>query len=137
MQRKGSFTSVPTYKRILKPSKKTRHNYIGIIIMLIVSLLELVYIPKWVAYEYYKYQQEITYKTAQDNRAFDFLMTSGKRRLNSGKISGVYSEFKLAYAIYPNDKELNQSLIETLEILCLDYNRHCSNYNKLKSKSKL
>lgn len=54
-------------------------------------------------------------------------MKSGKLRLKSGRISGAYSEFKLAHAIQPNNIEVNKLLFETLEILCLDYCKDLSN----------
>ena len=58
------------------------------------------------------------YNKNKNKEAFDFLLKSGKKRLKNNEITGAYSEFNLAHNIYPNNKELNQLLIETLSILC-------------------
>ncbi|EPR70765.1 hypothetical protein ADIWIN_3412 [Winogradskyella psychrotolerans RS-3] len=78
-----------------------------------------------------QHKQELAWAIKKDRDAFNFLIKSGKQRLNKGRISGAYSEFKLAYAIKPKDKELNQLLLDTLGILCLDYDRHCDDLLKL------
>ena len=51
--------------------------------------------------------------------------------MSSGKIHGAYSEFTLALNLKPNNKELNSLLLETLEILCFDYNTHCDELEEL------
>ena len=139
MQRKDSFTVIPTYKRNFKlqPSNKSSNPYFGIALIALMCLIFITHIPKWYEYENFTYQQKMAYKSTQDDYAFNFLMNSGKNRLYSGKISGAYGEFKLAQAIKPNDKEVNYLLLESLEILCLDYNRKCQNYHKLKNTLKL
>ncbi len=62
---------------------------------------------------------------SKDNEAFEFLLKSGKNRLLSNNILGAYSEFNLAHNIRPNDKELNQLMIETLGILCVNEEKYC------------
>jgi len=134
MQRKGSFTVIPTYTRKFKLQHSTNdggYNF-GIILFFVMVLVITLAIPHYLENARLRHQQEVAWAIKKENRAFKFLLKSGKWRLNKGRISGAYSEFKLAYAIRPNDKELNKLLLETLEILCLDYNRHCENYNELK-----
>ena len=65
----------------------------------------------------------------QDEKAFNFLIKSGKKRLVSNNIVGAYSEFNLAYQIKPNSEELNQLLIETLSILCTKNTDYCDRLN--------
>jgi len=55
----------------------------------------------------------------------NFLLNSGKKRLVSNNILGAYSEFNLAYKIKPNNKELNQLMIETLSTLCISEEKYC------------
>ncbi|MBF8149967.1 hypothetical protein ITJ86_08655 [Winogradskyella sp. F6397] len=127
MQRKGSFTAVPTYSREFKlqySNNEGSYNF-GIILFLIMVLVIALAIPRWIEDSRLRHQQELAWAIQKDNYAFNFLLKSGKWRLNKGRISGAYSEFKLAYAIKPDNVELNALLLETLEILCLDYNRHC------------
>lgn len=137
-RRKTSFAAVPKYKREFKsqPSKNDDLYRIGIVLFILIIFVLSTIIPKWIDYERIRRKQEITYTTEKDNKAFNFLIKSGKKRLNVGAISGAYSEFKLAYAIRPNDKELNQLLLETLEILCLDYSVHCTDYKIIEQKLK-
>ena len=68
---------------------------------------------------------------SKDNEAFEFLLRSGKNRLLSNNILGAYSEFNLAYNIKPKDKELNQLMIETLGILCVNEEKYCSELDDL------
>ena len=133
MQRKGSFTEVPTYSRAFKlqySNNEGSYNF-GIVLFVVMVLLIALSIPRWLEDSKKRHQYELALAIQKDNDAFTFLLKSGKSRLHKGRISGAYSEFKLAYAIKPNNKELNSLLLETLEILCLDYNRHCDDYLKL------
>ena len=58
-------------------------------------------------------------------------MDSGKYLLESNKMLEAYSEFKLAYNIRPNDKELNQLMIETLIALCDEKLRYCDELDSM------
>lgn len=136
MQRKGSFTSIPTYSRKFKLQYyKNEGSYnFGIVLFLVIIMVASFTISNWKIYVQLHHKDVMELREAKEIQAFRFLMSSGKRRLNNGKISGAYSEFKLAYAIKPNNNEVNQFLTETLEILCLDYKRHCDDYNTLIQK---
>ena len=132
MQRKGSFTAVPTYSREFKlqySNNKGSYNF-GIILFFIMVLIIALSIPHWIEDSRLRHKEELAWTLKKDNDAFNFLIKSGKMRLNKGEISGAYSEFKLAYAIKPKDKALNQLLFETLGILCVDYNKHCDDLIK-------
>jgi hypothetical protein len=62
-------------------------------------------------------------------------MTSGINRLKGQNLVGAYSEFKLAYAINPDNQELNELLLETLYSLCESDTTYCSDLDALLSKS--
>ncbi|WP_229720498.1 hypothetical protein [Winogradskyella helgolandensis] len=133
MQRKGSFTAVPTYHRKFKlqySNNKGSYNF-GIILFFVMVLITALSIPRWIEDSRLRHKEELAWVIKKDNMAFNFLLKSGKQRLNKGRISGAYSEFKLAHAIKSDNKELNALLLETLEILCLDCNRHCDDLLKL------
>jgi len=133
MQRKGSFTAVPTYSRKFKlqySNNKGSYNF-GIILFFVMVLVIALSIPRCLEDARLRHKEELAWVIQKDNDAFNFLLKSGKSRLHKGRISGAYSEFKLAYAIKPDHKELNALLLETLEILCLDYNRHCDAFLEL------
>lgn len=127
MQKKGSFTAVPTYKRSFKlqPSKNKGNYNLGILLLLIFLFVVGFSIPNWLEHARINDKEEIALRVEKNNMMFNFLMTSGKERLVNGNVSGAYSEFKLATELKPNDKELNILLYETLSILCFDYNEHC------------
>ena len=133
MQRKGSFTVLPSNSRKfrLQPSENKGSYNIAIVLLIVFPLLIGLMIPKWSVYEDKRNMEEIEFRLAKDNYAFNFLIDSGKKRLSSGKIYGAYSEFTLAHNIKPNHKELNSLLLETLEILCFDYNNHCDELARL------
>ena len=67
----------------------------------------------------------------QDKQAFNFLLNSGKTHLKRNNVVGAYSEFILAYRVNPNNKELNQLLIETLSILCVNDENYCGELDDL------
>lgn len=87
--------------------------------------------------EYSKERTQLIAKNIQikEIKTFNFLLNSGKKRLLSNNIQGAYSEFKLAYNIQPEHKELNQLLIETLSILCTKDSLYCKELDKLLKKS--
>ncbi|WP_179007911.1 hypothetical protein [Winogradskyella forsetii] len=133
MQRKGSFTVVPTYSREFKlqPSKNRGGYNFGIILFFFIALAVSLTIPRWMEASRLRHQQELAWSIKKDKYAFDFLLKSGKWRLKKGRISGAYSEFKLAYAIQPENEELNELLLETLEILCYDRGTDCEDFELL------
>ncbi|WP_179354413.1 hypothetical protein [Winogradskyella vidalii] len=133
MQRKGSFTDVPTYSRKFKlQHSKTKGSYnFGIILFFIMVLIVVLSVPHWIADARLRHEQELAWAIKRDKEAFDFLLKSGKWRLSNGRISAASSEFKLAQAILPEDKELNVLILETLQILCLEYNQNCNDLDQL------
>ena len=134
MQRKSSFTPVPVYSRKfnLQPSKDRGGYNFGFVLFFVIKLVIAFAIPEYLDQARLRHKQNLSLVVAKDNSAFNFLMTSGKRRLVSGEISDAYSEFKLALAIKPDDKELNRLLSETLGILCFDCSKNCDDLNALK-----
>lgn len=134
MQRKSSFTKIPTYRRTFKlqPSKDEKGYNFGILFFLILIVVIGLAIPKWLAQTKINNKEITELRAVSNTKAFNFLIKSGKQRLNSGSVFGAYSEFKLAYAIKPNDEKLNQLLFETLATLCIDYNRYCNALENLK-----
>jgi len=127
MKRKGSFSRIPTYNRYfqLQSSKDTTNYNFEIILLTIFAIILTSTLPKWHDYAIERHKQEIAYAKAQDDKAFNFLIKSGKYRLSKGSLAGAYSEFKLAEDIRPNDAELNALLFETLSRLCINYKKHC------------
>lgn len=127
---KPSCNTLDTYSRQFKiqPSKKSSNLYIVMSLVLIglVYLTVFYKIPDFMAYskqlEVQKQERIVNF----NNNAFQFLMSSGLTRLRNHNLEGAYSEFELAYAIYPENEQLNQLILETLSVLCEDGNRYCS-----------
>lgn len=133
IQRKGSFTEIPSYKIKFKlqPSKDIRPYNFGILLVLLLVLVVGFSVPKWLS-QAKAHQKKVTaLKTYKANKAFDFLMTSGKRRLKVGNLSGAFSEFKLAKAIQPNHPELKQLYFETLRKLCIQNEVNCTPFDSI------
>lgn len=63
-------------------------------------------------------------KVKIENEAF-FLVSSGKSRLRSNNMLGVYSEFVLAHKIEPKNEEIINLLIETSYSLCKNDKVYC------------
>ena len=72
MQRKGSYTVVPTYQRNFNlQSSKNKGSYnFGIVLLLIMSFVIVFAISSWRNYEKEKHQQEITFAKSQEDRTF-------------------------------------------------------------------
>jgi hypothetical protein len=49
--------------------------------------------------------------------------------INRTQVIGAYSEFCLAQKIKPNNKQLNQLLVETLSMLCEENKGYCDELN--------
>ncbi|TWO32992.1 hypothetical protein E1J38_009020 [Seonamhaeicola sediminis] len=82
-------------------------------------------ISRYEKYSNTQREEIILLRKRNNQRAFNFLINSGKKRLYHGNISGAYKEFKLAHAIYPDNKELNKLLVKTLNILCEKQVSYC------------
>ena len=132
MQRKGSFTSVPTYKRNFKlqPSKNKGSYNFGILLFLVI--VTSFAIPNWLTQARIHHKEIMTLMTNEDNQAFEFLMTSGKKRLETQNYEGAFSEFKLAKVIKSNNSEVNQLLLKALSILCFEENKYSKELDNLK-----
>tara|TARA_R110002049_G_scaffold1498_1_gene11596 strand:+ start:21687 stop:22181 length:495 start_codon:yes stop_codon:yes gene_type:complete len=126
----SSFTALPKYSRTFKlqPSvteNKTQKGFLTLIVTLLFIVL--------LSFSYTNFNTYSNKKTAliheltelRTREAFNFLFHSGKYRLLDNNIKGAYSEFELAYHIDPGNQELNQLIIETLSILCLNDNNYC------------
>ncbi|MFD1015130.1 hypothetical protein [Winogradskyella rapida] len=122
MQRKKSFTALPTYSRKFKiqPSKQRPIYDFGIIFGFVLGFIMLLSITNLVQ-SFKQHQNKVQMLNFQkDDWAFNFLMKSGENRLAKGKISAAYSEFQLAYAIRPHDKKLQELMHVTSGQLCLE-----------------
>ncbi|GAA4969873.1 hypothetical protein [Algibacter aquimarinus] len=129
-----SFSPFQEYSRTFKiksHTKESKYKYTLWGIIFFISLIFLVtnYTKKFTLYTNEKSIVRIKAAEKIDNRAFVFLIKSGKKRLISNNIIGAYSEFNLAYQIKPNNEELNQLLIETLSILCDKNTDYCDDLN--------
>lgn len=123
MKRKDSFTKIPLYKRTFKiqPSKSSAYSYLlGVFLFLLFLVITISIIPKWMSYEAENHLAIIESEQHKNDFTFNFLMNSGKKRLKNGNLIGAYSEFKLAKAIFPKHKRLNQLFLETTTSLCLN-----------------
>lgn len=122
-ERIPSFTSLPKYSRTFKLQASIVENkkLMGFLTVLItigfIVVINLTY-QKFNDYSNEYNKKMNVYHNHKNEKAFNFLMDSGKYRLESNKLLGAYSEFKLAYDINPDDDELNQLMLETLITLC-------------------
>jgi hypothetical protein len=134
MERKPSFSALPNHKRTFALTLKTNENrfetglvtiFVALLLVFIISIFSIE------SYEHFKIQTALVNKQEKkfNNEAFTFFMNSGKGRLKHNNIIGAYSEFNLAFNIYPQDEELNKILIETLSILCENDNKYCTKLN--------
>ncbi|WP_132703600.1 hypothetical protein [Winogradskyella wandonensis] len=131
MNRKGSFTVLPKYQWEFKLQySHTKQNYIirfSIVILGFFILIKM--FNQWRIYEHNLSYELIEIRKSQDDSAFNFLINSGKRRFDNGNSLGAYSEFKLAYAIYPDNQEVKELLKGTAIITCYNYGKHCEEVN--------
>lgn len=134
--RKGipSFNPLQSYSRTfsIKPNIPVNKTFMGILSFVIGIILLFIGTFSFVSFNHYSkaHTQEMNDLEACENKkAFRFLMASGKERLKMNQIHGAYSEFKLAYKIYPNSKELHDYLAETLLVLCEKDQKYCSDLN--------
>jgi len=124
-----SFTTIQAYDRKFKlqPSKPIGRFFLVISMLLLGLFFSIIYLKKdEFLIHSTKIQNQQNIRLAQiEVDAFKFLLKSGKYRLETNNIDGAYSEFKLAYKISQNNKELNQLLSETLSILCYNDADYC------------
>ncbi|MCD2259054.1 hypothetical protein [Psychroserpens luteolus] len=136
---KPTCNTLPTYSRQFKlqPSKQTGHFYIVISLILLGLLLSGFYFraPDFVEHSNKMSAQKQAYNQSRDNEAFQFLVSSGTKRLKGNNLQGAYSEFKLAYTIDPENEHLYQLLVETLSTLCKDGNTYCDDLDTILSHS--
>ncbi|RNC87267.1 MAG: hypothetical protein ED556_07560 [Winogradskyella sp.] len=83
---------------------------------------------RWMRYEKQLVQYELKHQELRDNRGFKFLVNSGKYRLDTGNYRGALSEFKLAMAIFPDDKEVKELYNQTIMALCYNCNTNCDEF---------
>lgn len=135
IQRKGSFTPVPNHNREFKlqPSKRSNSFIISIVILLFFGLIIPIVLSRWMVYEKNHYNHQIEAKKAKDLWAFNFLMKSGKHRLENQNYKGAYSEFKLAQAIYPENIDVEELLKETVIFTCYNHGLNCKELNRIGS----
>ena len=133
-----SFTSINTYERTFKaqPSKSLGKFYIYISILLLGLFFSIIYLKKdEFLIHSAKINNQINEQAIQiDKDAFRFLMNSGIHRLESSNIKGAYSEFKLAYNIYPTNIELQEIMFHTLSILCYNDVKFCQELDDFTQK---
>ncbi|GAL77166.1 hypothetical protein JCM19274_4879 [Algibacter lectus] len=125
-----SFTALPKYSRTFKlqVNRKENKKLNGLITVLFVFctlLLSVFTIKHFIDYSDKHTQAVINITKKKDLETFSFLVNSGENRLLNNHPLGAYSEFKLAYKVNPESERLNQLLIETLSILCVDNNEFC------------
>ncbi len=129
-ERKASFTKLPVYSRTFKlqaSENKGIYYDFSIVIFILLSIFVIVSVPFW--FDHNRKVNQL-YET-QDQYAFNFLMKSGIWRFDKQNYNGAYSEFKLAYAIRPDDEKLNDYLFKTLNVLCLENNSYCEELDVL------
>lgn len=138
-KRRPTCNTLSTYDRVFKlqPSKKSSNLYIVFSFLLIgLMAIGLYYkIPQFEDYQNNWANQKQERIDRNNTFAFNFLMKSGTSRLTSNNLKGAHSEFKLAYAIYPNDETVNQLLIETLVGLCENENEYCKELDAVLTNS--
>jgi hypothetical protein len=135
-ERIQSFTALPKYSRTftLKPSVVDNKIHKGMLTILVVISFIIIITSAFSNFKKYsnEHTKQVTnYINYKNKKAFNFLVYSGKNRLRERRILGAYSEFKLAYSIYPNNIEIQQLLNETLSILCEDNSDYCNELDKL------
>ena len=131
-----SFTALSKYSRNFKLSYRARENktLLGLTsLFFVVGLILLVKLSNVKFTEYSNKHTELTMVLHENKNqvAYRFLIRSGKNRLLDNRALDAYKEFKLAYAIFPQNEELNQLLIETLSTLCKKNSIYCKELDML------
>lgn len=92
----------------------------GVLIICVVLLLVFPVCQLKKTFTEYQYKHSLELQASlkrKDLEAFNFLIDSGISRLKVGNIDEALSEFKLAYAIYPENPKV-LSLIEEIQSKC-------------------
>lgn len=138
-KRKSSHDIFPTCNSTYKLKLTFKSSHLNIIIsLLIIGLLVFGFYTKtndMMVHSKRIEAQKRESRIRSNNEAYIFLMRSGERRLGLNNVVGAYSEFKLAYNIYPENEHLNQLLIETLSILCESENHYCTELDTILCES--
>lgn len=138
-RRKPTCNTLPSYNRTFKlQSSKPKNALATLITLFLLGLFFTCFYFKSPAIleqsnKMYKFKQERIKRN--NDIAFRFLMNSGTSRLRRQNFVGAYSEFKLAHAIYPEDKTVNELLLQTLYSLCEEDQTYCSEMDQMLSKS--
>lgn len=127
MDRKSSFTSVPVYKREFngKDYRNKTSLFLGIVLMIVLLICAVSFYPLFKSYHKEHRISILELERIQSEKAFNFLMESGRYRLRNNNFKGAYSEFELALAIFPDNKQAKSLYLETVFILCFNDNIHC------------
>lgn len=131
-----SFSPLPKYSRTftLKPKVKENSKALTLLLMFsLITLFVLMFIWKQDFQEYSRKQRAIVENSINkmDEKAFVFLINSGKDRLKSNRPIDAYYEFNLAFNINSGDEELNKLLTETLLILSARDDKYSNELDKL------
>jgi len=138
-KRMPTCNTLPSYNRKFKlqPSNQQSSRLYIIISFIVIGLTLIIVLvkgPRFIEYSNHIENQKKEYAKQLDDEAFNFLMRSGLTRLKSNNLVGAYSEFKLAYSIYPDNEEINRLITETVSSLCMDNNTYCDDLDRILSQ---
>ena len=127
IDRKSSFTSIPVYKREFhgKENRNKTSLFLGVVLMLVLIICTVSFYPVFKSYHKELRISILKLERIQSEKAFNFLMESGIYRLRNNNFKGAYSEFELALAIFPDNKQARSLYLETVSILCFNDKIHC------------
>lgn len=138
-KRKPTCNTLPGYNRTFKlqPSKQSNALATLMTLFLLGLFLTSFYFKAPAILEHSNNMQRLKQERIkrENDVAFRFLKNSGVNRLGHQNLVGAYSEFKLAYHINPNHRELNDMMLQTLYSLCEDDISYCDDLNDLLAKS--
>jgi len=97
-----------------------------IISIICVILLSAIFVRSVSNYSISYRSNDNVLRQHQNQKAFIFLLNSGRNRLFNNNIQGAYSEFKLAYKLDSNNKELNKLYLISLQMLCDKEELYCN-----------
>ncbi|SHH55079.1 hypothetical protein [Winogradskyella jejuensis] len=135
MERKGSFTVIPKYKRTFKIqySNIKTDFFIKTVVIALFSIITVQLLYQWRVYEQNHFKSLKVINESKTNWEFNFLMKSGRERLNQQNVIGAYSEFKLAIAIYPDNIEAKELLIQSAIMTCYNHGKYCEELESIKT----
>ncbi len=106
-------------------------NY-SLLLILLFTMLIFMKTPPLMQHAHEVNQLELKHIEEENNKAFEYLMNSGRKRFIGGAYKSAYSEFKLAYDIKPNNEEVKSLIHEILVLLCQDDKHYCKELDDLK-----